>query len=165
MTTSFRGYWRQSGLCFLTFVIGIAVAMAWQNVWHEAGISNGVPQVPAATAPAAPSEHWNIILTLIVMAALAAIVLAVGFRLAAEQRSTSASSTTASDSRHATLVATPISAVRKTLSTSETTSTGSWPNWSAMSAVTSIQPRIKRPFFRRLKQIWPALVPLSRFRK
>ena len=110
MTTSFRGYWRQSGLCFLTFVIGIAVAMAWQNVWHEAGISNGVPQVPAATAPAAPSEHWNIILTLIVMAALAAIVLAVGFRLAAEQRSTSASSTTASDSRHATLVATPISA-------------------------------------------------------
>lgn len=110
MTTSSPVYWRQSGLCFLTFVIGIMVALAWPHVWHGAGSAQDATQVETATAIAAPSEYWYTILTLIVMAGLAAVVLAVGFRLAVERRKTSARSTTATDIRPATAAATSFAA-------------------------------------------------------
>lgn len=82
MTNTSSDAWRQPALCFLTFLIGIVVALAWQKFANMPGSAVSISALPVDVANAPASESWNSLLTLGVMGALALIALAAVTRLA-----------------------------------------------------------------------------------
>lgn len=94
MTQSNDGLMRQSALCFLTFLVGIAAALSWP---HIGSVLIGIGTAPVA-ASIGTSVPWQLFATLGGLTVASAAAIYVGFKLAAK-RSTAAKTAAATAQR------------------------------------------------------------------